>query len=293
MPQVLQQRGVGERQPLTHPFRRATGSLPCELYWIGVSAFPIGAPQRAWLCEFFVRLNALLKQEHSLRGEFFLQYKTVALVEKRFRKLSMDLFPKLGLARKPNAPLPPPPAREQLEAAVHGTSDFDITEYFPDYCFWLRHPELSKLLEEFFGLGGSAVYHLKGDPATSPAQIPFKAEMQKVFPQMPFDKMEAMMQAALAMKDGFLNTSKQLFGEGLEQEAEYQGIPYIVPQLETSDFFSRPDAERRKWFELFQVFWRESPPDKGIFIASSLPLESLLVQILETMKEAGKLYPER
>jgi len=293
VPPALRREWVEARELATRPFLRARESPLCELYWVGVSVFPVGVSQRAWLREFFVRLNTALKQEHGLRGEFFLQYKTVALVEKQFRKVAMDLFPQLGLARKPNASMPLPPTREQLEAAARGKGDLNITQHFPDYCFWLRHPDLLKLLEEFFGLGGAAMFYLKPDPATQAMEIPFKTEMQKLFPQMPFDKMEAMMQAGLAMKDGFLDASKKLFGAGLEQEPEYEGIPYIVPQLGTGDFFTEPEAERQKWFQLFKLFWRESPADNGIYIASALPLEPLLVQILEAMKEAGRLYPER
>jgi hypothetical protein len=292
VPQLLQRKRLEEQEPPIHPFLRAPESPLCELYWVGVSAFPMGIVQREWLHEFFVRLSAALKQQHGLRGEFFLQYKAVPLVEKRFRTLAADIMPRLGLARRPNGPLPRPPTRDQLAAAARGKGDFDITKHFPDYCFWLRNPELSMLLTEFFGLGGSAMFYLEPDPATTPPEIPFKAEMQKLFPQMRFDKMEAMMQGALATKDGFLTASKQLFGEGLEQEVEYRGLPYIVPQLETHDFFTQPEKERQKWFRLFRLFWRESPADNGVYLASAIPLESMLIQILEAMKEAGKHYPE-
>lgn len=255
-----------------------------------MSAFPIPTAQRAWLIDFSRSLAAALAKEPGLRGEFFLSLKTVHLVEKRFRKLAIDLLPILGLARKPNAPLPPMPTKEQLEAAARG-EPFDINQHIPDYCYWLRHPDLATLLGEFFGHGGSAMFYLKADPATKPPEIPYLDEIRPLFPKMDFDRLLAMTQAGLSMKDGFLQSSKELLGAGLEEEPEFAGIPYIVPLLETKDFFSQPDSEREKWFKLFDVFWRESPADQGIFLASALPLEPLLVQIVESMKEAGRPYP--
>jgi len=264
----------------------------CELYWISVSTFPPAGAERDWLTDFILRLHKHLAEQHGLRGEFFLQQKSIARIEKRFRKLALDLLPKLGLARRPNAPLPPPPTTEQLRAAVKG-EPFDITDHMPDYCYWFHSPNLEMLLTEFFGQSGSLMFYLKPDPATEPPEIPYLKEFEELFPAIPWDKAIAMMQAGFAMKDGFLQKSKQLFGEGLQQEPEYEGYAYIVPLLSTADFFNQPETERKKWFELFDVFWRESPADKGIYIASKLPVEKALQQILESMKEEGKPYPKR
>jgi hypothetical protein len=286
----------GRIQPIEkrqlEPFLRAPQSTGCELYWISVSAWPAPVTQRTWLIDFFQRLNKFLAQEHSLRGEFFLQQQTVPQVEKQFRKLAVDLLPKLGLARKPNAPMPPPPSMDQLKGAVRGEA-FEVSDHLPDYCYWFHHPDLPSLLGEFFGLGGSAMFYLKPDPATKTPEIPLANELRQLFPQMRWDRLEMMMQAGSAVKDGFLAASKKLFGEGLEEEPEYAGLSYIVPLLRTGDFFNQPETERQKWFQLFDLFWRESPADKGIYIASKLPLEEPLSDILKAMKEEGKLYPER
>jgi hypothetical protein len=281
---------VEKRQLL--PFLRAPDTTGFELYWISASAFPLASAQRSWLIDFFQRLNTVLAQENSLRGEFFLQQQTIPLVEQRFRKLAVELLPKLGLARKPHAPMPPAPTIDQLKGAVRGEA-FDVSAHLPDYCFWFHNPNLPSLLGEFFGLGGSAMYFLKPDPAAKPPAIPMGNELRQVAPQMPWDKLEMMMRAGFAVKDGFLADSKKLFAEGLEDRPEYEGISYVIPFLRTGDFFSQPVAERQKWFQLFHLFWRESPPDKGIYIASKLPLEEALSRILDTMKEEGKLYPER
>jgi hypothetical protein len=288
--QWQQQRTRATHEAELRPFIRSPQDPDCELYWISVPLFPAGAGSRSWLIDFFVRLDTALMEHCQIRGEFFLQFKTVGQVEKRFRKLAPQLFPQIGLSRRPNAPLPRPPTLEQLQAAMDGAA-FDVTAHYPDYCFWLRHPEVASLLKEFFGIGGSAMYYLKPDPATKPIEIPYWKELCSLMPQMPAGKMEALIRAGLAMKDGFLPKSKELFGAGLEDEPEYDGFSYILPLLETRDFFTHPPASRQKWFELFDVFWRESPADEGIYIASSAPLESLLIQIVQSMKKEGNVYP--
>jgi hypothetical protein len=281
---------IGEK---TRPFIRASQDLGCELYWIGVPAFPMPAEHAAWLRDFFSRLTAALEEQFQLRGEFFLQYKTIIPIEKRFRKLALEINPWPGFTRKPGAAVafPDSPSKEKLEAAIHG-APFDITEYFPDACFWLRAP-LLKLLQEFFGFGGGAMFYLKPDPGTKPPQIPYLDELKKTCPDVRFDKLEEMLKATCSLKEKFLPESKKLFGKGLEDDPSFPGISFILPLLETSDFFSRPVKEKEKWFQLFGLFWRESPPDKGIYIASKLPLEDLLSAILDSMKEEGKLYPVR
>jgi hypothetical protein len=273
------------------PFLRSPQDAGCELYWIGVPAFPMPTAHRAWFTDFFTRFSALLEKEAEIRGEFFLQYKTIIDIEKRFRKLAFEILPWHGLTRKPGASIPAPPTKEELEAATHGGA-FDIRKHFPDSCFWLR-AALPKLMNEFFGLGGASMFYLKADPATKPPAIPHLETLKGSFPEIQFGKLEEMFKATVSLKDKFLPESKKLFGEGLEEEPNFSGITFILPLLETRDFFSRPAEEKEKWFKLFDVFWRESPPDKGVYIASKIPLEDLLYEVLESMKEAGKSYPEK
>jgi len=291
MPQTQESRLQPIPERTLGPFSKANGLSGFELYWIPVAAFPPGAGQRAWLLDFFPRLHKKLIADYGVRGEFFLQQKSIVAVEKRFSKLATELLPKLGLMRKPGAPLPPRPTMDQLKGAIHGEA-FDIQDHMPDYCYWLRHPDLATLLAEFFGFGGSAMYYMKPDPTAKPPDIPLLDELRKLFPQMQFDKLELVMNAACASKDKFLADSKKLFGVGLEQEPSYAGLQYILPLLSTDDFFTQPEAESKKWFQVFDLFWRESPADHGIYIASKPPLEEPLDHILQSMKEEGKVYPK-
>jgi len=275
------------------PFVRAREEAGCELYWIGVPAFPIPAEHAAWLCDFLTRLTVAVEKQYELRGEFFLQFKSIAPIEKRFRRLALEINPWPGFSHKPGATVvfPDPPPKEELQAAIQG-APFDVTKYFPDSCFWLRAP-LPKLLQEFFGFGGTSMFYLPPDPAAKAPEIPYLDELKKTCPDTRFDKLEEMLKATCSLKEKFLPESKKLFGEGLEDDPAYPGISFILPLLETHDFFTTPPQEKEKWFQLFGLFWRESPPDKGVYIASKLPLEEHIAAILESMKEEGKTYPLR
>ena len=48
----------------------------------------------------------------------------------------------------------------------------------------------------------------------------------------------------------------------------------------------------KAWLELFPVYMRESPEDKGFLLATSLDVEEDLVEMLREMREEGWTYPE-
>ena len=272
------------------PLRKASVS-DFHLYWIPVSSWPVPLREREWLLQFLGNLDAMMESQSGLRGEFFLDYQTAKEVERVFLKNASERLPFLGLARKPGAPLPKAPTGEQLRKAAHGDDEFDIARHTPTYCYWLMNKDLPRVLPLFFGHGGASMIYLAPDPKTVPFKIPHKEEINELFPGLPLGKLEAMNAAVAAMQDGFLAKSKELFGVGLEEEPQYDGLPFIVPLLETADFSRQPEEERQKWFELFQFHWRESPIDGGIFLASKLDIEEGIIDQLKKMKEEGQVYP--
>jgi hypothetical protein len=92
--------------------------------------------------------------------------------------------------------------------------------------------------------------------------------------------------------DGFQEKSKSLLGVGLQDDPQFKGLRFVLPLLKASDFFSESEQEVEKWFQLFDVYVNESPPDKGILLASKLDLEDSLIDLLKTLKEEGLEYPE-
>jgi hypothetical protein len=272
------------------PLRKASVS-DCHLYWIPVSAWPVPTREREWLLLFLAQTNTLMETSRGLRGEFFLDYWTAREVERPLLKNAIELLPFPGLARRPGAPLPKAPTGDELQEAGHGDRGFDMAKHTPTYCYWFMNKDFNRLLPLFFGHGGVSMIYLAPDPGTIPPKIPYREEISELFPGLPLEKLEAMNAATAAMNDGFLAKSKALFGVGLEDEPQYEGLPFIVPLLETADFSRQPEEERKKWFELFQFHWRESPVDRGIFLASKLDIEEGLIELLKKMKEEGHVYP--
>ncbi len=272
------------------PFVKAESYADCELLWIGVPAFPMPSAHRAWLIEFILRFTQAAQTGIAVRGEFFLEFKTVIELERTFRRLVIETAPWAGLSRRPNTVPPGAPDRKRLEDISKG-APYDVKEFFPDSCFWLRG-DLAKLLGEFFGYGGGSMFYLPPDPAAAPPKIPYMDELKLTFPQIDFAKLNHITNVTSGLREKFLTESKNLFGAGLEQEPSWEGISFILPLLETSDFFTQPEAERKKWFQLFDLFWRESPADKGLYLASKKPLLELLRPVVNEMMEAGHFHPD-
>jgi hypothetical protein len=273
------------------PLRRAPAVSHCYLYWVPVSSWPIPTGERAWLLQFLGGLHALVKSETTLRGEFFLDYQTAGHVHRPFLKNALELLPFLGMARRPGAPIPEPPTADELKKAAAGDGEFDMSQHTPTSCYWFLNQDLERLLPLFFGYGGASMMYLAPDPNATPPEIPYLDEIKEIFPEMPYSKLEAMNSAAASMSDAFLKKSKDLFGVGLEEEPVYEGLPFILPLLQTSDFTGQPQEVWETWYQLFELHWRESPPDRGVFLASRLDLEDKIVELLQQMSEAGQVYP--
>jgi hypothetical protein len=278
------------KRPPFWPFAKAGGDLGYELFWIGIPAFPAPSTHRAWLMDFIARFNKAVEKEFAVRGELFLQFKTVIEVERRFRKLAMEIFPWPGLSRKPGDRPPNPPSQKQMEEILDG-KPYDVRDFFPDQCFWLR-ADHAKLMTEFFGLGGASMFYLPPDPNAAPPKIPYLDEIKKTMPNLQLDKLEEMNRATTSLRESFLAESKKLFGEGLEDEPSWEGTSFVLPLLETKDFFTRPAEEKKKWFQLFDIFWRESPADRGLYVASKRSIEPVIIEVVESMVEAGHIHPD-
>lgn len=275
------------------PIRRAAQLTRCFLYWLPVDSMPIPGGQRAWLMRFLDCFGEILRNKFALRAEVFLQVKTIyPVLEKAFIGASMEFSPLLGLARRPASALPVVPTSEEVKAFLSLEKKFDPDRTLPDYCYWFLDKLERKQRELFFGHGGLTIIFLKPDPNTVPPKLPFSAATRKqpVFQRFDVDKIHA---RSFSLLDGFLENSKKLFGSGLEESA-LRGVPYVLPLLHTGDFFNRPGDEVDKWFELFDLYIRESPEDKGVLVAAKTDVEDDLIGLLKKMREEeGLEYPAR
>src|SRR5579863_2339429 len=276
-----------------HPWRRAQALTRCFLYWMPVSCFPIAAQERAWLMEFFNRFVELAATQFELRGEAFLNFKTVEELRIPFIKTASEFSPILGWTRQPGSQLVAMPPQEEIKEILRSGNKFDVTGIIQDRCYWFLKKVGIRQREIFFGHGGFTILFLKADPATKPPRLPFTEAMRKQCEQIQVSTLEDLMAGAFAMKDGFLAKSKQLFGAGLEDAPGFRGIPFILPQLCTEDFFNRPAEECESWFQLFDIYIGESSSDKGILLASKTDLEEKLIALLTQMRQDGFDYPTR
>jgi hypothetical protein len=284
------------------PWRRAHELTRCFLYWLPVSAFPISTRQRAWAMEFLGRWIALMK-ERGLRPELFLQYKTVYPdLMKPLLNNMMEIIPVMGLGRKPGAPLPVFPSQKDVARKTQEMFDTlkrgdpvqlpDTKEYMPDYSYWFLDKSEKQQRELFFGYGGMTFTFLKPDPKTAPPPMLISEAQKKKMPILQRVDVDKMWAQANSMADQFLPKSKEFFGTGLENEPQMKGIPFILPLLDSADYFSQPPEVVQKAFELFDVYVRESPADKGLLLAFSTDMEEDLIKLLKQMKEEKLVYPE-
>lgn len=289
-------RRAGRLSPLGRqeiaPWQRAHELTRCFLYWMPVSGFPIPLAQRAWLLQFLARLASTASEKLGLRREFFLQYKTVIVLLEAFQRTALEFQPLLGLGRRPGAPITPLPTPADMEELVKSGKDFDFKKNIPDFCYWFLKKRGEKQSEMFWGSGGVSMIFAQPDPATAAPPLPFSPafrQKSRLFQKLDVD---GVWESAAALNDGFQAKSKELFGAGLENHPQYPGLPFILPILQASDFFQQSEQESSKWFQLFDIYVRESPEDGGVLLASKTDFDDALSELLVKMREDGFTYPE-
>ncbi len=168
----------------------------------------------------------------------------------------------------------------------------DTKKNMPDYAYWFLDKAGNEQLKMFFGHGGMTLAFLKVDPKTAPPPLPISDAQRKKLPMFQTMDVDRVMARSASLTDGFLAKSKELFGAGLESEPQMKGIPYVLPLLDSADFFSQPEEVIENLFQLFDVFARESPADRGILLGFKAELEEPLRQLLKGMAEEKLVYPE-
>ena len=253
--------------------------------------FPMVAQDRSWLLEFMNRFAAAAAAQWQLRPEVFLESRVLPALRDSFLKTARQFSPILGWGRRPGAKLPSMPTDEAIQEAKKSQGKPDLTGVSPDQIHWFLKKADGKQREIFQGHGGLTVMFLKADPNTAAPKFPFDEAMRKRAESIvPIGMLEELLSTGFGIKDGFLAKSKELFGKGLEDHLGFKGIPFILPLLQTEDFFSRPAEECEAWFQVFDIYVRESPNDKGIVFGSKIDVEESLIVLLKKMKEDGLVY---
>lgn len=281
-----------EQKERLYPLQKAFSHPQYWLYWIPASLFPLPFGQKQWLMQFLDRFLIMVSKEFKLRPEIFLQFKTVHpdLLDP-FMASAMQFSPITGLSLRPGDKLRPLPNRDEISPVLEA-GKFNIRDYVSDYCYWFTGKFERKQREMFLGYGGLTLMLMKPDKNTQSPDLPIPAGVRtyKIFEQYDLD---AILASAFALRDGFLEKSKKLFGASLAQDPQFPGIPFVIPLLQGKDFFSRPVDDQAKWFEICDIYINESPCENGIILASKIDVDEALSDLLGDMKRENLIYPER
>ena len=268
------------------PWRRAEGMTRCFLAWMPVSAFPARESERQWLLLFTTILGAHLKKAYEVEPHVFLEFKTATAVNDEFLRNARKFMPLAGLGRHPGAVMPAMPSDQKYKELMEGKGEFHVEDYIADYCYWFLVQATERQCKLFQGLGGMSIAYWKPDPKTKPPDFRIPAQHQKHELFQEFD-VKGMVAGGCAMRDGFLAKSKQIVGAGLKSSVQSESIAFMLPLLTASEVFGLPEQELKAYFELFDVYLRESPSDAGMLLASKHDLEETLIAVLEEMREAS------
>ncbi len=282
-------------EPAFAPWARAGALTDCELYWLPVSTFPIGHLQRRWLLRFLQLLAASVAAKREMLPEVFLEMKVIQPdYRQEFLKSSREFLPILGLGRHPGKPLPATPDAQYAEDLQKGRVTYDPASLKPAFAYWFLRRKMEEQLHLFFGSSGTVILFLK--PEEPPKKIPKPnlalirdPALRQMVEETDLDAQAAEMKA---MQAPFLQQSKDIFAADLEDRPEFDGYRFVAPLLNASDFFTATCDELQKWFELFGVYVRESPEDKGILLASKEPIQEDLSSIMQILNKEAT-YPHQ
>ena len=128
------------------------------------------------------------------------------------------------------------------------------------------------------------ILYRKPDPKTKPPEvnIPPKYRGHELFQR--FD-VPALLAGACSMQDEFMAKSKIVFGVGMKKTAQVEFIPFILPLLASADIFQQSEQDLKAAFDLFDVYFQESPVDNGVLLASKHDLEEALIDIMAEMRK--------
>jgi hypothetical protein len=292
------------------PLDRSTELLPwkpahqfknCFLYWAPVGQFPIPVAECRWHLDFLTLLVDRLRQSRKLIADTFVDAR-VATENEALHKIllntAMEFRPLLGFARPPGAKIPETAVPQaDLDAFARGERKPKPSDYLPSYCYWFVNRSGERQRELFFGHGGMTVLFVKPDPKTEPhpelAQLlPYVMRSKMLAPLREKIDIGKMVMSPNPLAGDFRGKSKAVFGEGMEPDLQFQGLPYIIPRLQTRDYFTAEPKKLEAWFSVFDIYLRESPEDAGLLLASKENLEEDLLSVLGRMRSEGKNYPE-
>ena len=143
--------------------------------------------------------------------------------------------------------------------------------------------------KEFFASGGVSLLFLP--PVDSPlGRLKVPPVARKMVPGIDVDSIIGQLQA---LANPFQKKSKELYGQPYEDQLGYEGWLFLYPLLRATHFFSLPEQEISKLFELAPIYVNESPEDGGILIASKDDLRPVLNAAVRQLEDKNMPFPSR
>ena len=280
------------------PWVKAQNAVNCHLYWMPAGGPSMPFAQRQWALRFQKKLRERIMAETETLPHLFLQMKVVYPdLADVFIRSATRFSPLTGLSRARGAAIPALPDAEYVERLRQGKETYDHKALQPDYCYWFLRDEVEEQTHLFFGYGGLMTMFAKSQEGERPAlpTIPAGVAAHPTFaPLLAGNSVEKLRNSLVRLASPFFAQSKAVFGKGLENELQYEGLKFIVPLFAAQDFLDAKAAEVEEWFTVFDVVLTESPLDKGLLLASKhdLDLDEMLTDILTEMDAAADRYPE-
>ena len=203
--------------------------------------------------------------------------------------------PLFGLGRHPGRSLPPLPDERYAKLLQEGKVTYDAQSLHPDYVYWLSGGDRNEQRRIFTGFGGMVTLLLP-PTETPPPLRPIRVRaihdpaMRRLAETVDFNQK---MKDLHAIDAAFLKQSKEVFAADLKDDPQHPGLLFALPLLAAEDFFAATPATIDQWFELFNLYVRESPEDKGVLLASVDDLEQDIEAVTQMLQSEGlPLWPE-
>ncbi len=272
------------------PWVRAVTVEDSHILWLPVTCYPMRHDEKFWILAFLRRFSTLLESKGKLRQEVFLQYATAtADYVDPFRRYVQRCQILLGLSRSPGEDLTGIPEMEDVQRQIEAEKRFDLGRWTSDYSFWFQNKGAAEQEELFLGAGGLTSIYLAADPATAPPPLPFTPKLRAAMPVFKRFDVDATVAGTMALNDKFLLKSKEIFGDGIEFEMD--SIGFILPRFDSGHLIWASPEDRATWFQLFDVYFRESPKDKGVLLAFQKDMTGLLRETLADLQKERMVYP--
>jgi hypothetical protein len=313
------------------PWRWAEALKSCHLFWIPARLGSIPSSQREWLLVFFANLADRLESENQLRGELFMSSRTIhenESLKSIYLNAVLSDVPLAGQSRRTQKREQAIPVPKDIDDMAKGKKQYVPYDYVPETAYWFLSREHRELRERYLGYGGLSMLYRKPDdnsapPAASwPAHVPLiipkflrrdpnmsalleefdlkamnkvpaflrnQPGMKPVFSTLKADKLQ---ERAESLQSSFGAKSKEIFGDGMPRDLTFEGLPFLLPQFTTQDFFASTEAKIRNWFEVFDIYIRESPEDQGVILGCKDNLTSTIAGIIKQMRNDGYHYWE-